>query len=420
MKRLSLLLLVLLVSVSVFAETPEYKTITVVLKATTNVDGYEKIFAKFEEETGHTVEIQLIPAGEEYGTLLQTRFATKDYPDVFEMDPGTKQYIKFRASETLYEWTGDSLFDNVMESTVEGQMLDGKIYGVPWSTTNYLGVFYNKQIFKDLGLSIPQNYSEFIDACEALKTAGYIPIYDAIATGWPSQIFSLDGWTSEVDQAIGVEGVLKIEANQLRLNEIPAFKAILEKQYALLADGYLQDDALAGTYELQQDLFHSGKVGMIIQGAWALKALADKFGKDFVDNSIGYFPLPAENGPGTATLYQAPQFLVPKLTENVNEAVELVRFMTSKENLDIYYSTKPGLPVYKGIEPEMYTADEEVLSYILSGNATLNIQNRLSSSFTDYPKILQNMFITGDIDAALDLLDENFRRTGKARGLPGF
>jgi raffinose/stachyose/melibiose transport system substrate-binding protein len=78
-------------------------TVIFVLKNTTSTPPFEEIFSNFKDKTGNEVEIQALPAGEEYGQLMMTRFATNDYPDVFEMDPGTKQYIKFRASETLYD-----------------------------------------------------------------------------------------------------------------------------------------------------------------------------------------------------------------------------------------------------------------------------------------------------------------------------
>jgi raffinose/stachyose/melibiose transport system substrate-binding protein len=68
----------------------------------------------------------------------------------------------------------------------------------------------------------------------------------------------------------------------------------------------------------------------------------------------------------------------------------------------------------------LYPAQEDTLSYVKAGKAKMNVQNRLSSSFTDYPKILQQMFISGNVDEALDTLDTNYRNTGKARLLPGF
>lgn len=400
------------------AEAPV--TIIFVLKSTTITDPFEQIFANFERTTGNKVEIQALPAGEEYGRLMLTRFATNDYPDVFQMDPGTKQYVKFRASETLYEWTDDPIVDKLTDSMREFQTLAGRIYGIPWGSTGNLGVYYNKDVFGAVGVDIPKNYQEFLTVCEKVKAAGYTPVYEAVKTGWPAQIYSLAGWVSYVDQEIGDQGVLRLEKNELRLNQIPALKKVLEKQLALKNLGYYQNNLLAGTYEEQQDQFGNGKVAMIFQGAWVLNLLQQKFGDEFVNNKVGWFPLPGENNPGIACLYAAGQLLVPKLTKNVDTAVELVRFMTEKESLDIEYRANPGIPVYNDAESDLFPAQEEVFQMVQAGKAKINVQNRLSSSFTDYPKILQQMFIDGDVEAALDQLDENYRRTGKARQLPGF
>jgi len=395
-------------------------TVMFVLKNTTTTPPYEAIFAEYKKETGNTVEIQALPAGEEYGQLMMTRFATNDYPDAFEMDPGTKQYIKFRAAETLYDWTRDPVVDTITDSMKEFQTLNGKIYGIPWGSTGNLGVYYNKDIFDSLRLRIPQSYEEFIGVCEKIKAAGVIPIYEAVKTGWPLQIFSLAAWVSYVDPAIGDEGVFKLENNQLRLNQIPALRDVLAAQIDLKDRGFYQDNVLAGTYEEQQDYLGTGKVGMVFQGAWLLNLLKEKFGEDFVNDKVGWFPVPGEDSPGIACLYAAGQILVPKLTENADTAVELVRFMTSKESLDIWYTANPGLPVYKHAESTLYPAQEEVFELVQEDRAKINVQNRLSSSFTDYPKILQQLFIDGDVDEALDQLDENYRKTGKARLLPGF
>lgn len=395
-------------------------TIIFVLKSTTITDPFEQIFANFERTTGNKVEIQALPAGEEYGRLMLTRFATNDYPDVFQMDPGTKQYVKFRASETLYEWTDDPIVDKLTDSMREFQTLAGRIYGIPWGSTGNLGVYFNKDVFGAVGVDIPKNYQEFLAVCEKAKAAGYTPVYEAVKTGWPAQIYSLAGWVSYVDQEIGDQGVLRLEKNELRLNQIPALKKVLGKQLALKNLGYYQNNLLAGTYEEQQDQFGNGKVAMIFQGAWVLNLLQQKFGDEFVNNKVGWFPLPGENNPGIACLYAAGQLLVPKLTKNVDTAVELVRFMTEKESLDIEYRANPGIPVYNDAESDLFPAQEEVFQMVQAGKAKINVQNRLSSSFTDYPKILQQMFIDGDVEAALDQLDENYRRTGKARQLPGF
>ena len=196
-------------------------TITFVRKNTTLPAAYEQIFALFKSRTGNTVEIQALPSGEEYGQLLMTRFATKDYPDLFEMDPGPKQNTKFRAEETLYEWTSDKILDRLVDSSRNfARQADGKIFGVPWGATNSFGVYYNKDIFARIGAKEPQSYGELLEICRKVKAAGITPIYEAVKTGWPPQVYSLASWVTWVDPAIGDDGVAKLTVNQLRFTEI--------------------------------------------------------------------------------------------------------------------------------------------------------------------------------------------------------
>jgi len=416
---IAVLAMAILLPLSMGAQTRGV-TLTMVVQNTTNTAAYEAIFAAFKAKTGNSVEIQALPAGEEYGRLMQTRFATKDYPDLFEMDPGTKQYIKFRADETLYDWTNDPIIGRIAASTVDFQTLDAKIYGIPWGSTGSYGVYYNKAVFKALGKTVPNNWADFVAIAKAAKTAGYIPLYEAVKTGWPLQVFSLAGWTTFVDPAIGDAGVRKLEKNELRLNAIPAFADVLKRQYDLMKAGYTQDNVLSGTYEEQQELFGQGKIAMVTEIPAFMSAIEQKFGKQFVVDNIGWFPLPSDKDKGIAMLSPAGQILVPRLTKNYKVAVDLVRFMTEKANVDTLYKVLPGIPVYSEATSSLYPAQADVLAFVKAGKAKINIQNRLSSSFIDYPKILQALFIDGNVTAALNQLDENYRKTGQARALPGF
>jgi len=395
-------------------------TLTYILKNTASTAPYKAIFQKYKEKTGNTVEIQALPTSNDYDQLMLTRFATNNYPDAFDADPGTKQYTKFRAAKTLYDFTNDPIISKLTASTKQFQTLDGKIYGIPWGSTGNLGIYYNKKVFQAMGVSVPQTYQEFLQVCAKAKSAGYVPVYAAAKTGWPLQIFSLAGWTTYVDPAIGKSGVQALDTNKLRLNNIPSLKMVLTRQLELKEKGYNQKDVLAGTYAQQQELFGTGKVAMVFQGAWFLDALAKKFGNDFVQNEVGWFPLPGNSGPGIATLYPAGQILVPRLTKHVKQTVNLVHFMTDTASLDSWYKAQPGVPVYKGVQSKLFSAQQTVVKFVDNGKAAINIQNRLGSTFTDYAKILQNLLITGNVDQALNQLDANYRQTGKARALPGF
>lgn len=422
--RILIMLMVAVLAVGAFAtgttESGGPVELRLIMKNSTLLDPYEAIFNAYEEETGNAVEVSTLPTAEDYGALILTRFATDDYPDVFEMDPGTKQYIKFRADETLYDWTDDPIIDRLTESTREFQTLDGKIYGIPWGSTGNLGIYYNKDVFEAIDADVPESYDELLEIARAAKDAGFIPFYEAANTAWPLQIYPLDGWTTYVDPEIGDTGVQALEMNELQVNEIPALRGVFQRYYDLIDNELVQENVMAGTYEEQQELFGTGEVAMVSHGAWFLNVLADKFGEGFVTDSVGWFPQPAADGPGTATLYPAGQFLVPRVTDNVETATDLVRFMTQTEMLETYYAANPGIPVWVGVEVSLYPAQETVQAFAEAGNAKINIQNRLSSSFTDFPQLLQQMFLDGDVDDALDTMDENYRLTGESRQLPGF
>ncbi|WP_179232688.1 ABC transporter substrate-binding protein [Paenibacillus rigui] len=402
------------------AKKAEPVTLTFVVPNTTTTQPYVDMFKKYEEKTGNKVEIQALPSGEDYGRLLLTRFSTKDYPDLFYMDPGTKQYVKFRADEELYDFTNDEVLGRVTDSIKQFQTLNGKVYGIPWGSSGGMGFYYNKELFQKLGLQVPNNYADLLTIMDKLKAAGVTPMYEAVKDAWPVQVFSLAAWSTFVDPAIGKDGADKLERNELKLADIPQLKDVFQRQYDLKSKGYYQNNPLAGSYDEQQDLFGKGQVGMVLQLESMLPALAKKFGDDFVRTKVGFFPMPSDKDQGVATITPPNQLMVPKDGKKVKAAVELVKFMTSKEALDIWYKANPGVPVYKEATAQLYPAQEDVVKYTQAGKVQVNIKNRLTASMVDYDKILQGMFINGNVADAVKQIDEKYRKDGANKKLPGF
>ena len=86
-------------------------SLTVVVPNTT-ILSIERISANYTAETDQSGN-QALPAGE--NTAVFGRPLATKVPDLFTMDPGTKQYTKFGV-DRLLEMTGDKLFDNVLEA----------------------------------------------------------------------------------------------------------------------------------------------------------------------------------------------------------------------------------------------------------------------------------------------------------------
>src|SRR5690606_24192947 len=59
--------------------------------------------------------------------------------------------------------------------------IDGKVYGVP-EIMHSDGLVYNKTLFAQMGLQVPETWEEFVELCELLKREGMIPI--AMGSEW--------------------------------------------------------------------------------------------------------------------------------------------------------------------------------------------------------------------------------------------
>jgi raffinose/stachyose/melibiose transport system substrate-binding protein len=246
------------------------------------------------------------------------------------------------------------------------------------------------------------------------------PFYDGVKDGWPAQIFYLTGWVSGVDPAIGDEGVQKLEKNQLGLADIPQVKDLFTKQKELKDLGLYQDNLMAGTYDEMQSKMGDGKVAMVFMLDGIIPQLEKKFSKDFVKDHIGFFPFPAANDAGTALITPPNQLMVPEKAKHSKEAVDLIKFMVTPDMVNLYYQTAPGIPIFKDAKSELYPVQQTVKGLIDTGKAKINVQNRLTPTFADFQKTLQNFFINGNVDAAVKEFDANYKKDGKSKRLAGF
>lgn len=395
-------------------------TLSFVISNTEDTTAYNKVFEAYEAKTGNKVELQALPGGD-YDNMIKTRFSTGDFPDLFLMQPGTKQYVKLRADETLHEWSGEQgVWDNVIDSIKEAQVENGKIYGVPYGSTGMMGVFYNKEVFKQAGVDVPQNYADMIEIAKKIKAAGFTPFYEGVKDAWPPQVFYFTGWVTQVDPVIGDEGVAKLNRNELALADIAELKDLFAKQLELKELDLYQKNVMAGTYDEMQNELGDGKVGMVFMLDGIVSQLEQKFGKDWVTNNLGFFPFPSATDQGTAMITPPNQLMVPEKAKNRDAAMDLVRFMLEPANVDLFYANKPGIPIYQGATSELYPVQEDVKAYIDAGKSRVNIQNRLTASFVDFSKTLQNFFLNGNIDQAIQEFSANYQKDGKAKQLEGF
>ncbi len=123
------------------------------------------------------VEPTYIPSVQQQ-TLLLTQFQGGNPPDMFVTNVGASTptaIYAFGAQGKLLDLTGAPWFKRVPAFARKYVEVKGRVYGFPGVFIPQ-GLMYNRDLFRQLGLSIPTRFSELLALCPKIKSAGKIPI----------------------------------------------------------------------------------------------------------------------------------------------------------------------------------------------------------------------------------------------------
>lgn len=146
---------------------------------------------------------------------------------------------------------------------------DGTSFAVPFNAIVQV-VYYNEDIFSEVGVDIPTTWDEFFAVCDTLQDAGIIPVANGLGDEWDiNECFMMAIIPGFIG---GAEGRAEYEAGTVPLNDkkmVAAFQTMADvAQY--LPSGY---EAL--TYNDSIAMFAIGQAAMYFDGSWTAGAFAD-------------------------------------------------------------------------------------------------------------------------------------------------
>lgn len=175
--------------------------------------------------------------------------------------------------------------ERIPQNLIEQVTIDGRIYGAP-QTMESVGLFYNKDLFDELGLEEPETYDDYLAVLEALKTAGYYGYAIGLAGGWPSAFMASEFMYSSAGSEY-IDVLSAIEPWTDCANCLLGVEAFNNH----VVNGYANPEPLAINQDQANDLFYQGKTAMVLSGSW-LVATFENVQPDF---DIGFFYLPPVN-----------------------------------------------------------------------------------------------------------------------------
>lgn len=234
-------------------------------------------------------------ANDAYKEKIRTAIGSDNSPTlVFGWGGATlRDYVEAGKVVDITDDVKDSV-DKLIPSIADGGIVDGKYYALPNVGTQPVHMYYNKQLFEEQGLEIPQTWDDLLNCVEKFKEAGIIPISLAGASKWTSMM-----WLEYLFDRIGGSEVFDRIANgEKDAWSDPAAIEALGKAQELVKAGAFGDAYGSVVADANADvaLVHTGKAAMMLHGSWAYGTfLTDA--PDFVkDGNLAFGAFPSIEG----------------------------------------------------------------------------------------------------------------------------
>lgn len=394
----------------------EGETISILVDANTSTAGIEAVIAAAEAELGIKAEIEIQPGGSEGDNVIKTRLSSGTMNDICLYNSGSLLQA-LNPEEYFEDLSGQDFVKNFEDTYTQTVSSGDAIFGVPATSTQVVGWLYNKNIYEELNLEVPETWDELMANCQAIKDAGKTAVIASYKDTWTSQpIFLGDAYNILYGAPNFVE---EYTAHEATFANTPSAMNAFQK----LADTepYINDDCMSTTYDMAIEMLATGEGAHYVMLTQALTNIYNQY-PDAIDD-IGIFAQPGATAEETGlTLYLPNSFYVNKNSEKKDAAIKWLEFYVSQAGADAYSSAvlPEGPSIVKGIEltDEAYPALSEAQGYLEDGKVAIGLEFLLPVKGANCPDICVNCALgkTSAEETAIEY-DKDCEKQAKQMGL---
>ena len=300
------------------------------------------------ENPNVTIEITVLEV-EAFKQKVATVMQSGNPPDIFRSWGGgvMNSYAEAGLLKDISKDLKGSWGSSIGKGALDVYGFNGKYYGVPYDM-GAVGIWYNKAIFKKLGLEPFKTWDELLEGVKKIKAAGITPIALGGGDRWPGHYW----WVYLASRIGGKDAFLKATSRKGSFADAPFVKAGEELKKLIDLDPF-QKGFLGQAYNDEALLVAQRKAAMELMGQWAPNVhkqnTDDKKG---LGDDLGFMSFPAVSG-GAGKLTDAMGggngLIVGKNAPQ--EAVEFLKFMTSGDNYKTLVESPLNLvPTIKGYD----------------------------------------------------------------------
>jgi len=312
---------------------------------TEDKEQYEEIIAEFNKDYPH-IHIKFVPyRNTEYNTILSTALQGGSGPDIMMLRTygGLEPLANAGYLLPLNDYV--PALGNFSRDVLAGMTnrRDGKIYGVPMATQN-IQILYNKKLFEELNLTIPETWDELLQVAQKAKDAGFIPFANGTKDAWTNE--TLFGGIAPTFYG-GNDYYYEVIRGETTFED-PRLARALEKMLELRP--YLPDNYEGVGYTDMQMMFAQEMAVMFVAGSYELGTMAQMN----PDLEIGAFIVPGETRetPAYNSIYADGGYGINADSEHIEEALEFIRFTATKEYGEMFTSKLKQISAIPGVSSD--------------------------------------------------------------------
>jgi raffinose/stachyose/melibiose transport system substrate-binding protein len=219
-------------------------------------------------------------------------------------------------------------------SLISAVKYKGKSLLVPTGLSYVTGVYYNKSIFAQYGLSVPTTWTQFVKVANTLKAKGIAPLGIGGKDSWPAGLVMLAAAQGQYPTNAAKAAFAKaLWAQTAKLTD-PKPMAVLNVVKDVY--GFAQTNFAGVGYNEIPAGFANGQYAMTPDGTWNNVTIATAVGSKF---KIGYFPLPTSNiKANNAYLTGKPELTlaVPSAAKNKTAALAWLDFFSKPARYKLF------------------------------------------------------------------------------------
>ena len=317
----------------------------------------QPLLDKFEDESGVKVDLEVI-GWNDLQTRIQTAVTSGQAPDVVNIGntwatslQATGAFLPYGDAEMEAIGGADKFVKTALDTGgAEGETVTSvPLYGLAY------GLYYNKKMFADAGLTPPETWEDMVSSAKTLTAGDVTGLSLAAGSYTENAHFAFINAAQNGAELFDDEGKPTFTSDGV----VSGIKRYLD---------LMQTDKVADVGNAQYDNatkavadFANMKAAMIISQNNADNSIT---AAGMTSDQYGVVPFPAPaDGEKVASFIAGINLSIFKNTKNKDAALEFVKFMTSEDTQNAVGKPFASLPVLEGVAPSFTDNAEEAATF---------------------------------------------------------